>query len=318
MTHPFTHAIAILTRVLTLAALILALPVGLIHAESPRIVVLSGQDSKPYQDVLTGLQQSLVKQGMTFKVESLILQGNQAKTQDALEDVKRNGAKLIVTLGSQATQSAVREIRDLPILASMIISTDDIRSSPNATAVVLDFSSETQLQWIKRFIPNTGSVGVLFNPKENQAKIDGAAKAAKEAGFTLVPRSVETPHALPDALDDVTRTIDVLWGIPDSIVMTPQTAEPILLSTLKNKIPLVGLSRTWVKAGALYALDRDYVDIGQQCGEIAVRLLQGTEAMAIPIAFPRKVTYSVNLKTAGALKLELPQDLVRGAEQIFQ
>ena len=51
--------------------------------------------------------------------------------------------------------------------------------------------------------------------------------------------------------------------------MTPQTAEPILLSTLKNKIPLVGLSSSWVKAGALYALDRDYVDIGLQSGELA-------------------------------------------------
>jgi putative tryptophan/tyrosine transport system substrate-binding protein len=318
MKHPVTHLLAVLTRVFILVVLILTIPVGPIRAESSRIVVLGGQDSKPYQEVLTGLQQALAKQGITFKIESFISQGNQAKTQNTLEDVKRNGAKLVVTLGSQATQAAAREIRDIPILASMIITADDIRSSPNATAVLLDFSLETQFQWMKRIVPNTGSVGVLFNPKENQTKIDGASKAAKGAGLTLVPRAIETPHALPDALDDVTRTIDVLWGIPDSVVMTPQTAEPILLSTLKNKVPLVGLSRTWVKAGALYALDRDYVDIGQQCGEIAVRLLQGTEAKAIPVTFPRKVMYSINLKTAGTLNLELSPDLIRGAEQVFQ
>lgn len=318
MKQSVTHRFAIVTRVIALVVVPFIMPIEPILAESTRIVVLSGQDSKPYQDVLTGLQQALVKQGITLRVESFTVQGNQAKIQEAIEDVKRNGAKLVVTLGNQTTQAAVREIHDLPVLASMIISAEDIRSSPNITAVLLDFPPETQLQWMKRIVPNTGSVGVLFNPKENQTKIDVASKAAKGVGLTLVSRSIETPHALPDALDDITRTIDVLWGIPDSIVMTPQTAEPLLLSTLKNKVPLVGLSRTWVKAGALYALDRDYYDIGQQCGEIAMRLLQGTVAKTIPATFPRKVMYSINLKTAGVLNLELSQDLIRGAEQIFQ
>lgn len=318
MNYPPPHRFASVARAITLVVFILTIVTDVVRAESTRIVVLSGQDSKPYQDVLMGLQQSLVKQGMTLKVESLTVQGNSEKLQAALQNVKHHGAKLVVTLGTQATQAAVREIRNLPILASMIITADDIQSAPNATAVLLDFPLETQLQWVKRIVPNTGSVGVLFNPTENQTKIDAAIKTAKGLGLTLVPRSVETPRALPDALDDVTRTIDTLWSIPDSVVMTPQTAEPILLSTLKSKVALIGLSRTWVKAGALYALDRDYFDIGQQCGEIAVRLLQGTEAKAIPVTFPRKVLYSINLKTAGTLNLELSQDLIRGAEQVFQ
>jgi putative ABC transport system substrate-binding protein len=235
-----------------------------------------------------------------------------------LENVKRNGAKLVVTLGNQATQAAVREITSLPILATMIITADDLRSSPNTTAVLLDFSLETQLQWMKRIVPNAGTVGVLFNPKENQIKVDAASKAAKGTSLTLVPKSVETPRSLPDALDDIARTVDVLWGIPDSLVMTPQTAEPILLNTLKNKIPLVGLSASWVKAGALYALDRDYVDIGIQSGELAGKLLNGASANSIPHAYPRKVAYVLNLKTANLINLDLSQDLIRGALQVFQ
>mgnify|MGYP000844861521 CR=1 FL=1 len=84
------------------------------------------------------------------------------------------------------------------------------------------------------------------------------------------------------------------------------------------KVPLAGLSASWVKAGALYALDRDYLDIGNQCGDIAGKILGGTSASSLAPIFPRKVTYSVNLKTAGAMNLELPQDVVRGATHIFQ
>lgn len=287
-------------------------------AESGRIVILNGQDLKPYQDVLAGLQQSLTKQGINLSVEIQSLQGKSGKAQDVLRDVKQNGARLVVTLGSLATQAAVREVGHLPILATMIVSADDIQSASNATAVLLEFPLDTQLQWLRRIVPGAGTVGVLFNPKENQTRVNSAMRIAQGTGLTLLTQAVDTPRALPDALENLSRTVDALWGISDSVVMTPQTAEPILLSTLRNKIPLAGLSTSWVKAGALYALDRDYVDIGIQCGEIAGKILGGIGAGSLPPMHPRKVTYSVNLKTAGAMRLELPQDLIHGATHVFQ
>lgn len=290
----------------------------LVCADSGRIVVLNGQDLKPYQDVLAGFQQSLAKQGINLSVEIHALQGNPTKTQDVLADIKKHGARLVVTLGSAATQAAVREVGQLPLLATMIVTADDIKPASNGTAVLLEFPVEIQMQWLRRIVPAATTVGVLFNPKENQSKVSSALRVAKETGLTLVTQAVDTPRSLPDALENLSRNVDALWGISDSVVMTPQTAEPILLSTLRNKIPLAGLSTSWVKAGALYALDRDYLDIGTQCGEVAGKVLGGTSPAALAPIFPRKVTYSVNLKTAGAMNLELPQDVVRGATQVFQ
>lgn len=303
---------------ISVAVLGLAIGASQVFAESGRIVVLNGQEVKPYQEVLAGLQQSLLSQGVKVSIEIYSLQGNPAKTQEVLAEVKRNGARLVVALGSAAAQAAVREVSHLPLLATMIMSTDDIRPASNATAVLLDFPLDTQLQWLRRIVPGAGTVGVLFNPKENQPKINAALHIANVTGLTLLLQAVDTPRALPDALDNLSRTVDVLWGIPDSLVMTPKTAEPILLSTLRNKIPFVGLSTSWVKAGALYALDRDYVDIGLQCGEIAGKVLGGTSPRSLTAVTPRKVTYSINLKTAGAINLELPQELIGGASQVFQ
>lgn len=306
------------TKVVILGLLGLTFVANMASAEPGRIVVLSGQDLKPYQDVIAGLKQSLTKQGIDLNLEIQAVHGEPAKMQAALADLKQRGARLIVTLGSTATQAAVREMSHLPILATMIVSADEIGSAPNATAVLLDFPLEVQLQWLRRFLPGAGTVGMLFNTKENHTKVVAASRTAKTTGLILVPQPVETPRALPDALENITRSVDVLWGISDSIVMTPQTAEPILLSTFRNRIPLVGLSTSWVKAGALYALDRDYVDIGLQCGELAGKMLNGTSARSLAALHPRKVTYAINLKTAGAMNLELPQDLISGAAQVFQ
>ena len=313
-----THLIPALGLALILSVLWLVLSPDSACAESGRIVVLNGQDLKPYQDVLAGFQQSLTKQGITTTIEVYPLQGNAAKTQEVLGEVKKTGARLVVTLGSAATQAAVREVGHLPLMAAMIVTADDIKPASNATAVLLEFPLEAQLQWLRRIVPGANTVGVLFNPKENQTKVNNALRIAKDTGLSLVIQAVDTPRALPDALENLSRNVDALWGISDSIVMTPQTAEPILLSTLRNKIPLAGLSTSWVKAGALYALDRDYLDIGSQCGEIAGKILGGTSPSSVPPVTPRKVTYSVNLKTAGAMNLELPQDVVRGATHVFQ
>ena len=313
-----THLMPAIGIALIVTILRLIASPELVCADSGRIVVLNGQDLKPYQDVLAGFQQSLAKQGINLSVEIHALQGNPTKTQDVLADIKKHGARLVVTVGSAATQAAVREVGQLPLLATMIVTADDIKPASNGTAVLLEFPVDIQMQWLRRIVPTATTVGVLFNPKENQTKVSSALRVAKETGLTLVTQAVDTPRALPDALENLSRNVDALWGISDSVVMTPQTAEPILLSTLRNKIPLAGLSTSWVKAGALYALDRDYLDIGTQCGEVAGKVLGGASPAALAPIFPRKVTYSVNLKTAGAMNLELPQDVVRGATQVFQ
>lgn len=312
------HLVQSIGTGIVLGALGLMIIAGPAHAESGRIVVLNGQELKPYQDVLAGFQQSLTKQGINLSVEVHSVQGNPTQMQEVLSHVKKNGAQLIVTLGTAATQVAVREVSHLPLLATMIISADEIHSASNATAVLLEFPLDTQFQWLRRMIPGAGTVGVLFNQEENRTKVSSAIRIAKGAGLTLVTQSVDTPRALPDALENLSRTVDALWGISDSVVMTSQTAEPILLSTLRSKIPLVGLSTSWVKAGALYALDRDYVDIGVQCGEVAGKILRGVGAGSLTPVHPRKVTYAVNVRTAGAMNLELPQDLIQGATHVFQ
>ena len=79
----------------------------------------------------------------------------------------------------------------------------------------------------------------------------------------------------------------------------------------------VGLSAPWVEDGALYSLESDYKDIGKQCGEIAVKVLQGVSAGSISPATPRTVTYSLNLKTAKHMKIKIPKTMIRGARQIF-
>ena len=290
-----------------------------VAAEGGPILMITSQETGAYKDVLTGFRLFFAnRNGALTLLEEHSLKGDASKASQILKDAKARRARLIVTVGSLATQTVLQEAPEIPTIASLILSADELKKSTNATGVVLDFSLETQLQWLQKIVPQSKTVGVLFNPRENRAKIDAATKVAQSLGLTLLTSEVDTPQALPEALDNLVRRAEILWGVTDQTVLSPQTAEPILLFSFRNRIPFTGLSTSWAKAGALYALDRDYKDIGMQCGEIAAKILQGTAANTIPPQPPRKVFYALNLKTAEHMKLTIPETLVEGAQQVFR
>jgi len=286
--------------------------------QSPRIVILVSQEAPPYEEAVAGFRAQLDRQGFKSVVEVVRLKGDAAAAAAAVESVRSRGAGLLLTLGSLGTQTAVRGLRDVPIVAGMVLDDDDLRGAANATGVILTFPVETELRWLQRLMPGQKNIGVLFNPAENRARIAEAERLAPSLGLVIVSREVQSPRDLPDALVSMANRADVLWGVPDQVVLNPQTVKPILLFSLRNRIPFVGLSAAWVKAGALYALDRDYGDIGAQCAEIAARILQGTRPAALPAVPPRKVTYVINRRTLDLMKIDLDKDLLRGAQATIE
>lgn len=282
-----------------------------------RIAVITSQDTLPYQDVATGFLEFLKKEGVVADFDHYGLSGNAGKASEVIRDIKKQPPRLILTIGTLATQTALREADGIPVVAGLVSNLDDLLKSKNATGVVLDFPFVTQFEWMHKLVPEIKIIGVLYNPKENQAKIDAAVQAAKKEGLTLLPKEVETPRALPDALESLARSVDLLWGINDQLVLSPQTAEAILLFSFRSVVPFAGLSSSWVKAGALYALDRDYKDLGAQCGELAIKILQGAKPNALAIVPPRRILYSLNQKTADHMKLEFSSSVIKNAQQVF-
>src|SRR5207247_1683988 len=117
---------------------------------------------------------------------------------------------------------------------------------------------------------------------------------------------------IPASLESLAQEVDALWGIADPVVLTPETAQSILLFCFRNNIPFIGLSESWAKAGALYALDRDYADIGLQCGELALKALESRAPLPAPTS-PRKVVYALNIRTARHMRIALTDDIIKGA-----
>jgi putative ABC transport system substrate-binding protein len=286
-------------------------------AEESRIVILTSSRAAPYEEALAGFQQALRQQGVRAIFEVHSLEGETHRVAQILQDVKQGGRALLLTLGTAATQRARQDITTVPIIAGLVLSADEFKGAPNMSGVTLDFPVTLQLEWLRRFLPTAKTIGVIYNPKENQQRIEAASRAAYELGLKLESQQVSDTRELPTALETLAKKIDVLWGVVDELVLTPQTAKHILLFSFQNRIPFVGLSTAWVKAGAVYALDWDYTDLGMQCGEMALKVLRGTPINVLPPMVPRKVVYALNQKTARHMKVEIAETLVHGAREVF-
>ncbi|UCE92883.1 MAG: hypothetical protein JSV73_08635, partial [Flavobacteriaceae bacterium] len=136
-------------------------------------------------------------------------------------------------------------------------------------------------------------------------------------GIEIVAVEVSTPKQLISGLKHINNNADVLLAIPDQTVYSGKTAKQVLLFTYRNRIPFVGLSASWVKAGALYALEVDYRDLGRQAAELVKENLAGTSP-GNSISYPEKVTYSVNNKMVDYLHLEINPDMIENASRVFE
>jgi putative ABC transport system substrate-binding protein len=288
------------------------------RAEPSDIAVLSTGSGGVYADVLAGFRSHLEEAMPAARLDVHTISEDDMQRETLLAQLRAEPPSLLLTLGSTADALAAEQFPQIPRVVGLVTGERLRNASGNVTGVDLDFPVKVELEWLRRFFPGKQAVGVLFDPANNREKIAAAKTLAKKLGINLVSREVSSPRALPEALKSASKSIDVLWGVTDPIVLSPATAKSILVFSYRNRIPFAGLSDSWTNAGALYSLDRDYVDIGRQCAEIAVRIERGARADSLPVKHPRTVLYSVNLKAARHMNLKISETLIANARHVVR
>lgn len=285
--------------------------------EKVRIAVVVSIDDDAFTACLDAFQRHLLSCRIEADYDIHHLQAQPRRAARVARKLAEDPPTLIFTLGTLALEAIAARATQVPIVATFVMRREDLQGRANVTGIYLEFPFRVQFEWMRRLLPQTRTVGVVYNPAENRERIARAEAVAKRTGLTLKPQKIESPRALPAALANLTNEADVLWGLSDAMVLNPQTAREVLLFSLRNRIPFAGLSAAWAKAGALYALDRDYRDIGSQCGQMAQALLAGRAIAELPPVPPRTVEYFLNLKTARRMKIDWPKATLTGAKKTY-
>jgi len=288
------------------------------------IAVVKTQDIEAYNLALDGFKEALSGKGVEFWLAG-DMGGAKRLSYSVIDSIKAKSPTLILALGSAATTAVQKEFPDIPIVFSMVLNPiasgfiKSTRSSGNnLTGASLDIPVETQFRELLSVLPRVKRIGVIYNLEENREIINEASLIAKGMGLELVTAVVGSEKAVPDALDDLIKKVDALWSVSDNIVFTSQSVQYILLATLRNEKPFMGISPSYVKAGALMAISSDYKDVGRQAGEVASRVIAGEQPNNIPITAPRRVYLSLNAIVAEQIGIKIPSDATARAKEIFK
>ncbi|MCI0566849.1 MAG: ABC transporter substrate-binding protein [Acidobacteria bacterium] len=292
------------------------LVVGTSARSDPRktVVVVKSRNLVPYNQAVEGLKKTFASREVSVQIREVELPSEPLKEETFLRSIEKSQPDLVVTVGTQATLSVIRHIKGAPVVFSLVLFSGESESllekrPANVTGAAMDIPIGHQFQRLREIIPDLKRVGVIFNPLNSMGEIEQARRAARDSGLTLVEIPVTSESEVLQQAEGLKGRVDVLWSVADSTVFTPRSVDSILLLTLRDGIPFVGLSPSFVKAGALLSFSCDYEDVGSQSAEQALEILAGKPPAEVSVVFPRRISLFLNLNTARAIHLEISQKL---------
>ena len=134
----------------------------------------------------------------------------------------------------------------------------------------------------------------------------------------IVSYEISSPKDLQAGLKEISINADVLLAVPDQTVYSGKTAKEVLLFSYRNRIPFVGLSSFWVKAGAFTPWKLTMAILGGRLPSWLIISLLERSLDKRAVFHPEKVNYSLNIRTKDYLRLDISNDIIKGASIAFE
>ena len=240
------------------------------------------------------------------KTRQYDLHGNLTESKKVISEIREQPPDLIVAIGLLAATVAKENFRKIPIVFCSVVDPERFSLVGDyITGITLNAPVSETLSQIRNLFPEARKIGVLYDPRKIRIIVEQAENLVKTLGYSLIKQKVSSERDLPNAIRSILLKSDLLWIIPDSTIITPDSIDYIFLSTFEDHIPIITFSEDLVKKGALVALSPDYVGIGEQTGHLVLNVLSGKTPGSLFIQQTEKNRLIINQIVANKLGLKL-------------
>jgi putative ABC transport system substrate-binding protein len=266
--------------------------------------------------------------GRNVRIDPRWASGDTNRIRALAEELVGLRPDIIVASSSAATAALQRETRTIPIVftnavdpvARGIVPRLD-RPSGNVTGFATNEASlgGKWLELLSEIAPGLKRTAIMFNP-------DFPAVSAFMPSFETAARSLKvTPITAPVRSDVEIETAIVALGrepggglvaMSDAFMVARRA--PIIVAAARNNVPVVYLQSEFVRDGGLLSYGADRVDNWRRAATYVDRILRGEKPGDLPVQFPTKFEMVVNLKTAKALGLTVPQSILLRADEVIE
>jgi len=274
-----------------------------------------------------GLAETGYVEGQNVTVEYHRLEGQFDRLPALMADLVRRRVAVIVSTATRAAIAAKAATATIPIVfgvgydpVKLGLVASLARPGGNATGVN-SFNTEVvakRLALLHELVPNAVRVAMLFNPaNDNDFNLREMQEAARVIGLQI---QVLNATSIGE-IDAAFATFE--HERPDALFVTPDvffTSRRVQIATLaaRGRIPAAFSVREHVVVGGLISYGTDAADRLRQIGVYTGKILNGTKPADLPVVQPTKFDLVINLKTAKALGLTVPEALLATADEVIQ
>jgi putative ABC transport system substrate-binding protein len=315
-----------------LALVFWALPAAHGQAPSkalPRIGYLSGgSDSARDAAFRQGLRELGYTEGQNITVVYRFAHGRIDTLPGFAAELVRLKVDLIVTSSAPAHRAVREATRTIPIviaLSAEIANTESIasfaRPGGNITGLTTSGTELTgkRLELLKEALPRLSRIGVLQNPDNltTAADLTSAQAAARALGLRIQVLDARGPEDFERVFDAAARgRVDAVFALPDALVSV--NLKRLVESAARHHLPMMYANREFAEAGGLISYGADLVDLHRRAATYVDKILKGAKPGDLPIEQPTKFDLVVNLRTAKALGLTIPQSILLRADKVIE
>jgi ABC-type uncharacterized transport system substrate-binding protein len=320
------------TFILVLGGAATAWPLGS-RAQSPGkiIAMLGAATAGAWAPMVASFEQHLRElgwiEGRTASVVYRWAEGDSSRYDGIAAELVQMNVDVIVTVGSAAA-AVMRATRTIPIVLAAAV--DPVVSGfvqslshpgGNVTGLSLQSSEigSKRLEILREAIPNLRHLAVMANANYPGSARESAAvrEAARKLGLTADALEIHRPEDIAPAIASVKGQAGALYVCTDSLVV----ANGVQINAAAHDAELATMwgAREWIRSeGGFISYGPNESGQFRQAADYVDKILRGANPADLPVAQPTKIDLAVNLKTARALGIAVPEMFLLRADEVIE
>jgi putative ABC transport system substrate-binding protein len=252
--------------------------------------------------------------------------GDPSQFAEPAEELVRLGVDVIFPIGPPAVRATYAATRTIPIVAH------DFETDPVAAGYAESYShpggnltglflytpelATKWLQFLKGMVPGLSRAVVLVDPTSGPTHLQAVRSVAPSFGMKLQILEVRKPEDIDRAASSFRPRPQALIFLP-SPMMYEQSARLAKLA-MKHRLPATSMFRRFAEAGGALSYGPESTATFETCAVLVAKVLSGAKPADLPVERPTKFELVVNLKTANALGVKIPDSILFRADEVIR
>jgi putative ABC transport system substrate-binding protein len=278
------------------------------------------------QALLEGIRQLGYVDGQNVTIEYRYAQGRPERLPELATELVQSKPDVIFALGGDVMTHVAKATQAIPIVYAM--SADPVQlgiakslAKPGGNLTGVTFLSDQlaakRLETFKEAAPRIARVALVRDASHADNELPIAERAARLLKLELLPVGIHDPAELDRTLEMARESgIDSLYVV--SSRHTVANAQRIVEFAQRQRMPLVAGWGAWVQAGGLMSYGPNVAEMIRQATRHLDAVLKGANPGDLPVQQPTRFELFVNLKTAKALGIDIPESFLLRANEVIE